>query len=164
MSPEFLYAMFVMGINTNLRASDLINLTAGQVRTLQPGDELVLVEQKTGKERRITLNDSVVNAVQIHLGASGLDDADPLFKSRKGGKLTVSHINRMVKGWCAEINLPGNYGSHSLRKTFGFHMRTTFKVDLPTLMTVFNHATQKQTLAYLGVQPSEIKAVYRNEL
>jgi hypothetical protein len=47
----------------------------------------------------------------------------------------------MVKGWCAAINLVGNYGSHSLRKTFGFHMRTTFKVDLPTLMMVFNHAT-----------------------
>jgi integrase len=122
------------------------------------------VEQKTGNERRITLNDSVVNVIQNLLAAADLDDADPLFKSRKGGKLTVSHVNRMVKSCCSAINLPGNYGSQSLRKTFGFHMRKTFKVDFPTLMTVFNHATQRQTLAYLGVQPPEIKAAYRNEL
>jgi integrase len=158
------YALFVMGINTNLRASDLINLTVGQVRNLQVGDDIVLVEQKTGKERRITLNNAVVDAIQTHLTSADQDDVDPLFKSRKGGRLTVPSINRLVKGWCAAINLKGNYGSHSLRKTFGYHMRTTFKVDLPTLMTVFNHATQRQTLAYLGVQPSEVRAVYHNEL
>lgn len=36
--------------------------------------------------------------------------------------------------------------------------------DLPTLMECFNHSTQKQTLAYLCVQPEEIKNVYENEL
>ncbi len=158
------YALFVMGINTNLRASDLVGIMVGQVRNLKTGDDLVLVERKTGKERCITLNASVIDAIQIHLTSSDLEDADPLFKSRKGGRLTVPSINRLVKGWCAAINLKGNYGSHSLRKTFGYHMRTTFKVDLPTLMTVFNHATQRQTLAYLGVQPSEVRAVYQNEL
>jgi hypothetical protein len=49
------------------------------------------------------------------------------------------------------------------QKTFGYHMRTKFKVDLPTLMTVFNQATQRQTLAYLRVQPSEVRAVYQND-
>jgi len=50
------YALFIMGINTNLRASDLVAVTVGQVRNLQPGNDLVLLEQKTVKERRITMN------------------------------------------------------------------------------------------------------------
>ena len=50
------YALFVLGINTNLRASDLVNLTIGQVRHLKPLDSLEIKEMKTGKKRRVTLN------------------------------------------------------------------------------------------------------------
>lgn len=158
------FALFTIGVNTNLRASDLIRLSVGQVRGLLPGDDLTLKEKKTGKARRITLNATVVDAIQKHLAASGLDDSEPLFRSRKGGRLSVPSVNRLVKSWCSAINLPGNFGSHSLRKTWGYHQRVTFGADLPTLMTCFNHSTQKQTLAYLGVQPDEIKSVYANEI
>lgn len=34
------YALFVMGINTNLRASDLVSITVQQVQDLKPGDDL----------------------------------------------------------------------------------------------------------------------------
>jgi hypothetical protein len=53
---------------------------------------------------------------------------------------------------------------HSLRKTWGYHQRVTFGADLPTLMTCFNHSTQRQTLKYLCVQPGEVKAIYKNEI
>ncbi len=82
--------------------------------------------QKTAKEQRITLNAAVVNAIQKLQTAADLDDNDPLFRSRKGDRLTVPSINRLVKGWCAAINLKGNYGSHTLRKTFGYHIWTNF--------------------------------------
>ena len=158
------YALFIIGVNTNLRASDLVNITVGHVRILKPGNDLVLTEQKTGKERRITLNDSCVNAIENLLGSEVLEDEAPLFKSRKGGKLCVQSVHRLVKGWCKQINLTGNYGSHSLRKTWGYHQRVTFGADLPTLMTCFNHSTQRQTLKYLCVQPGEVKAIYKNEI
>ena len=75
------------------------------------------------------------------------------------GLLTVSSVNRLVKSWCKTINLPGNYGSHTLRKTWGYHQRMA-GTDIPTLMVAFNHSTQKQTLAYLGIQPEELKDAY----
>jgi hypothetical protein len=62
------------------------------------------------------------------------------------------------------INLKGNYGSHSLRKTFGYHQRVTFGRGIPELMVVFNHSTQRQTLEYLCIQPEEVKSLYLNEL
>lgn len=163
-------ALFVTGINTNLRASDLVRLTVGQVRHLKPLDDLELREQKTGKLRRITLNKSVVDAVQAAIASYPSErqgESMPLFQSERhpgGGVLLVSTVNRLVKSWCATINLRGNYGSHTLRKTWGYHQRKTFGVGLPELMVAFNHTTQRQTLAYLCVQPEEIKNVYVNEL
>ena len=152
--------LFTLGINTNLRASDLLAITADMVRNK---DELVLKEKKTGKERRITLNPTTQKAIQHLLDSRDYGDDDRLFKGQRG-PLTVPTVNRLVKGWCKAINLKGNYGSHTLRKTFGYHQRVTFGRGLPELMTVFNHSTQKQTLDYLCVQPEEIKDIYLNEL
>jgi integrase len=155
------HCLFTMGINTNLRASDLIRIKAGDVRQNKPGDDLIIKEQKTGKIRRITLNEAVISAVKELLASTPYNDLDPLFKSKKGNKaLSVPSINRLVKGWCREINLKGNYGSHTLRKTFGYMQRTLLNTSITELMVMFNHSSQKQTLDYLCIQPEEIKNAY----
>jgi integrase len=157
------FALFTIGINTNLRASDLLRIKVGQVRDLKPGDEIELKEKKTGKSRRITLNKVCVQAIQRLLASRPYTDEELLFTGQRG-TLTVPSVHRLVKGWCRSINLRGNYGSHSLRKTWGFHQRVTFGVDIPRLMVCFNHSTQRQTLDYLCIQPEEIRGVYENEL
>lgn len=154
------YCLFVLGINTNLRASDLLSITVDQVRDLKAGEELVLKEKKTGKARRITLNESAVEAVQHWIKNNvTLEDDDQLFKSQRG-TLTVQSVNRLVKTWCKDINLRGNYGSHTLRKTFGYHQRVQLNTSIPELMVMFNHSTQRQTLDYLCIQADEIKTAY----
>ncbi len=156
-------ALFTIGINTNLRASDLLSIKAGQVRDLKPGDSIQIKEKKTGKFRVVTLNKACTQAIQKLLASSPYDDNDPLFVGQRG-PLTVPSVHRLVKSWCRAINLKGNYGSHSLRKTWGYHQRVTFGTDIPRLMVCFNHSTQRQTLDYLCIQPEEIKDVYENEL
>jgi integrase len=157
------YALFTVGINTNLRASDLLRIKVHQVRDLNPNDEIVLNEKKTKKERRINLNKACIEAIQRLLASKAYSDEDYLFTGQRG-PLTVPTVNAKVKAWCRAINLKGNWGSHTLRKTFGYHQRVTFGTDLPTLMEIFNHSTQKQTLTYLCVQPDEIRNVYKNEM
>ena len=159
-------AIFTIGINTKLRASDLVAITVGMVRHLQPGDHFSIREQKTSKHNSITINNAVYTVVQALLATMpDTTDDQPLFQSRKGkAALTVPTINKLVKGWCSQINLTGNYGSHTLRKTFGYMHRTQFGTDIPTLMQMFGHATQRQTLQYLGIQAAEIKEAYMKEL
>ena len=156
-------AIFTLGVNTNLRASDLLQITTGQVRNLKPLDEIVLRETKTGKERRINLNKACIEAIQGLLASRKYQDPEPLFIGKRG-LLTVPSVNRLVKGWCKAINLPGNYGSHTLRKTWGYHQRVTYGRGTPELMVCFNHSSERQTLEYLCIQPEEIKSIYSNEL
>jgi len=156
--------LFTVGINTNLRASDLLQIKAGMVRGLKPMDEIEIKEKKTKKPRRITLNQACTEAIQRLLASRPYQDVEFLFSSQRGDVLTVPSVNRLIKGWCDQINLKGNYGSHTLRKTWGYHQRVTFGMGLPELMVCFNHSTQKQTLDYLCVQPEEIKSVYSNQL
>ena len=159
------YTLFVLGINTNLRASDLCRITAGIVRNLNPLDEIEIKEKKTDKIRRITLNKGCIDAIQRLLASRPYQDEQPLFLSQRGDEaLKANTINRLVKQWCKSINLKGNYGSHTLRKTWGYHQRVKYNVGIPELMVCFNHSTQRQTLDYLCIQPEEIKSVYANEI
>jgi integrase len=156
-------ALFTTGINTNLRASDLCQITVGMVKDVKAGEDFILKEKKTDKERRITLNKACFDAIQTLLKSKPFDDSDQLFNGVRGDIKTTTVIY-LVKQWTSKINLTGNYGSHSLRKTWGYHQRKKFRVDIPTLMVILNHSSQKQTLDYLCIQPQEIRDVYLNEL
>ncbi|MCG8683419.1 MAG: tyrosine-type recombinase/integrase [Desulfobacterales bacterium] len=161
-------AIFTLGINTNLRAIDIINVRVSQVYDADNEmvmDELVLTESKTGKKRRISLNPQVKEVLEDLILSQSCSQDDYLFRSRKkNGPLTSTSLSRLVKSWCNAVNLKGNYASHSLRKTWGYHQRVQFGTSIPILMECFNHSTQRQTLDYLCIQPEEIKDVYMNEL
>lgn len=157
-------ALYVLGINSNLRASDLVRITVDQVIGIGPRESFEIREKKTGKLRRITLNNGTHSALRNWIEVGNLRSGDPLFKSQRNGsdntgRLTVSSVNRLVKRWCYEIGLQGNFGSHTLRKTWGYHAWKA-GVDLPRLMTCFNHSSQQQTLNYLCIQNKEIQEVY----
>ncbi len=159
-------AIFTLGINSALRASDLVAIPLSSIQNLMVGESFIVKEKKTGKNRHVTINESVFRALNDYLEVRPRTRANrPLFLSRKGGGgLTVPSLHRLVKSWCHEVKLKGNYGSHTLRKTFGYHQRVTFKTELPILMTAFNHTSQKQTLSYLGIQEKEVHLAFMNSL
>ena len=159
------YALFVVGINTSLRGSDLLALRVGDVRDVKPMQDFEIRERKTRKRRRFTLNRAAVDAVQKLLATRpDASDDDYLFVGRTGKPLTRDYLRKMIKQWCAAIRLPGNYGSHSLRKTWGYQQRVRFGAGLPELTEAFNHSNQSITLRYLCIHPDEVKSLYANEL
>ena len=166
------YCLFVLGINTAFRASELLSIRVGQVAHLLPGDILEIKQQKTKQYRSVTFNQAAYDSVQIWLKAreaealkkkdlSLMDDDVYFFTGLRGTRsLKVSTLNNLVKDWCKLANLKGNYGSHTLRKTWGFMQRTKQDTPLPLLMQALGHATQRQTMAYLCIQEKEIENVY----
>lgn len=158
--------LFTMGINTAYRANELLSLKVGQVDYLQVGDVLELKQSKVGKYRAITVNQTTLTAIDNWLKhhPDNRNDA-PLFISQRTRKaLTVSSVNAIIKRMCREVGLKGNYGSHTMRKTWGYHQRVQKNQPIPLLMSAFGHTTQAQTLEYLCIQDAEIQDLYGLEL
>ena len=78
-------ALFTVGINTNLRASDLLQIRVKQVKGLKPGENIELREKKTDKIRRITLNGACMETIQNLLRSRKYkSDEDFLFTGKRG--------------------------------------------------------------------------------
>lgn len=162
------YMLFVVGINVGLRAGDLLNLKLMDVMTeFRVRDSVIIKEQKTGKLREFTLNTSVKDAINYYLRS--IDEYNPndyLFKSQKGGHLSVQATHKLIKGLLRELNIKGNYGTHSLRKTWAYHIYINNSKNnpmiLPTLQKMLNHSNQSTTLRYIGITKEVISDVYNS--
>lgn len=156
--------LLTFGINSAYRANELASLTYGQARHLKVGDRLDVKQSKNSRYRAVTVNKALIKALAIWLPLHpDPRNHAPLFPSRTtGGKLTTGAIHNMVKHWCSEAGLHGNYGSHTLRKTFGYHQRKTFGMPLVLITRAFGHASEIETMDYLCIQPEEIEDLYKN--
>ncbi|MCM3320821.1 MULTISPECIES: site-specific integrase [Cytobacillus] len=139
------YFLFVLGINTGLRISDLLKLKVGDVRNK---NHIVITEQKTGKLKRFKIN----NGLKRHITDFTVkkEEAEYLFKSRRGN----ARIHR-VQAWkilntaAKEVGLD-EIGRHTLRKTFGYHFYQKYK-DVAVLQQIFNHSSPSVTMRYIGI-------------
>ena len=158
--------LFTLGINTAYRANELLSITCGQVHHLEPGDVLDLKQRKTKRHRATTLNHAAVRAIRQWLTYHPRPvSSAPLFISRTGKALTVSTLSNMTKTWCRDVQLHGNYGSHTLRKSWGYHQLrqnrgTKPHMVLPILMHAYGHTSQEQTLDYLCIQSDEVADLF----
>ncbi len=157
--------LWIMGINNGLRAMDLVGLKVAQVEHLTPGDVLNIVESKTGKDNILVINGSVYKALQQFLKTYKPSSSDYLFRSRKGnGHISSQSVGRMVKSWTADINLNGQYGAHTLRKTWGYHQRVNYGAGFEILCKRYNHSSPAITMRYLGIEGKEICNLLMNEI
>jgi integrase len=156
--------LFTIGINNGLRIGDILKLKVGDVKDLRVGEYLNIREQKTGKKNVLMINKGVFNVLKKYLSENDFNDTDFLFKSRKGKNkhLTVISVNKMVKKWT--FGIKGNFGTHTLRKTFGYIQRTEFGVFFEVLCKRFNHSNPSTTMRYLGIQTKEVNKILMNEI
>ena len=159
------HLLFVMSINNGLRACDLVKVSIGDARYLKVGDTLTIKESKTGKDNILVVNKTVYKALQAYLDAIRPDDDAYLFASRKGeSHLQSQAVSKLVKKWTRAINLKGNYGAHTLRKTWGYIQRTMHGVGFEIICKRYNHSSPAITMRYLGIQDKEVHGVLMNEI
>ena len=60
-----------------------------------------------------------------------------------------------------KIGIDYKIGTHTLRKTFGYHHYKKFK-DVALLQKIFNHSSPAITLRYIGIDQEEIDESYNN--
>ncbi|MGH0944617.1 site-specific integrase [Bacillus mycoides] len=150
------YILFVMGINTGLRIGDILKLKVGDVQ----GSHISMREMKTGKQKRIQITSALKR--ELKWFSEGREVGEYLLKSRKGENRPIgrSMAYKILKSTAAEFGLD-EIGTHTLRKTYGYHMYMQTK-NIALLMEIFNHSSEKVTLRYIGVnQDAMDKAMSR---
>ncbi len=151
------WCFFTLGIHTGLRISDIL-----QLRVKDITDMTRITEQKTHKKRFLFINASIQQEIEAYVHEAGLEENDYLIPSRKHKDGVVQPIGRrqarlVLKEAAAVCGLdPRTIGTHSLRKTFGYHFYMKTK-DIATLMYIFNHSSERVTLRYIGVTDTAIR-------
>lgn len=147
-------ALFMVGISTNLRGSDLVKLTVKHAEDVINNGFCIITEEKTEKSRRVFMNKSAKLILTKLLLERKVDPKvepnSPLFVGQRG-QFTRTTFSRMVQQWCAAVGVPGKISGHTLRKTYGYFQFRIKGVDLESLMHDFNHSDAKTTLYYIGV-------------
>lgn len=158
--------LFTMGVNSGLRMGDILKIKVGDVSSLGIGDSLFVREGKGGKTSVLVINRAIYEALRGYLGEGELNDDHYLFRSRKGNNmpLSVGSANGLVKSWAKGIGLSGNFGAHSLRKTFGYIQRMYYGVGLEILARRFNQSGPAVTMRYLGIQDKEVKGILLHDI
>lgn len=164
--------LFIIGLNSSLRVSDLSNLkwnfflntdlTFKDFDKLQPKKT-----KKTGKFVTFFFNGAVRKIITWYINEYPIEDInDYLFKSRKGdGHLTEIAIGRILKNAADEVGIDKNICSHSLRKSFGYHVYHNAEDKnnaLIILQTIFNHSSPTVTSRYIGLTDDEVSETFYN--
>lgn len=150
-------ALFRVGTNTAFRASDILEMKRKDLK----GNEIHVREKKTGKLRRVIVNEPTVEAIKAYL-ASRTDQHEWMFVGQRG-KMTHGYLGKLVRSWFVKAEIDRtNVASHSMRKTFVRIQHECFGTSLGTLMTALNHSTEKQTLDYAGLTAEDVAKSYGN--
>lgn len=120
-----------------------------------------LRETKTGKTKRFLFPKNVQKAIIDYLGNYEGDRNRPLFISRKTDEngQTRPLSRQMMIDAAKAVGIQDNIGTHTLRKTSGYHAYKA-RTDLSLLQHIFNHSAPSITLRYIGIIQDDIDNVY----
>ena len=163
------YTLFTIGITFGLRAGDLLSLRMHHI--FMPDGRFKshcdLIESKTRKFNNPAITPEIQQLLTAYIKESNpdFDYDDPLFISKKRNfdgspkPITLRQLNYIMKDAATACNVPGHISSHSLRKTFAYHMiKSNPNSDEAkfAVQTMLNHADFKTTLAYCGITQDEV--------
>ncbi len=156
------YMLFYTGLNSGMRVSDVIKLKVDDVRepngTMKP--YITIIEKKTKKLKRFPLCNGLLNEMEKY--TKNMKEGEYLFKSRKGlnNPITTTQAYRIIVKASEVVGLK-EIGTHTMRKTFGYHHYQQFK-DVALLQEIFNHSSPSITLKYIGINQDNIDLGYKN--
>ena len=182
------YAIFILGITTGLRISDILKLKFRDILDFKGNmkETIIICEQKTGKMNQKQIVGKAHTAITdylkelnkvLHVRRENISLNDYLWVSIKGKydikihndkPVDITLIYRMLQKSADKAGI-GNrihISTHTLRKTFGYwyYTKSTDKMDaLVCLQQEFNHSSPQMTLTYIGIS-EEMKKQNLNSL
>lgn len=148
--------LFVLGINTGISLIDLLNLTVEDVWDGEkPKQFLYVKNERTGEDQAHYLNCNIGEILREYLSMIDWQPGDYLFKSKKDSRpITRQQAYRIINRSAREVGISEKIGTHTLRKTFGYH--AYYKgVAISIIKSILHHHSTAETLKYLGIDKNE---------
>lgn len=176
--PERDLAIILTPLLAGVRASELIQLNIGDIRTVDDGSAVIHVKGKGGKDRSIPVEASLLSVIERYLvsratripderlknASASLTDwppRTPLFVDRDGNRMTngvlQSRIKRAFKLAGPEAQPVEGALVHGFRHTYATELANA-DVSVYTLMKLLGHESMNTSQRYVSAAGSETRS------
>jgi integrase len=139
------YLLFTIGINSGLHLSDLLSL---RVKDVTDKTVVTIQEEKTRKIKKFQIPPQLKGFIDDY--TRYMENEDFLFPSQRTGKpIKRIRVYRILNQAAKQVGLH-DIGTHTLRKTYGYHYYQKTK-NVSVLRDLFNHSAPSVTLKYIGI-------------
>lgn len=157
------FLMFMVGISSALRISDILKLKIEDVWDgKKPKKFIEINEKKTGKYKRFPVTSNLAKAIVDYVKEYPEKNSDDfLFASRKGHNQPISrqYAANVLNNACDMVGIKDRFGTHGMRKTWGYW---AFKkgISLDYICIALNHSSVAETKRYLGILQEDLDNLY----
>jgi integrase/recombinase XerC len=146
---------------TGVRVSELCSL---DVDDLDLSRRVARVLGKGGKERTVPFGGPAARALELWVAAGRPMLCRPsgdaaLFLGRRGGRIDVRTVRRLVHSWIAGVPGAPDLAPHGLRHSAATHL-VDGGADLRNVQELLGHATLATTQLYTHVSADRLRATY----
>lgn len=154
------YVLFILGITTGYRSQDLVDLRVRDIQKAIKDKEFCILEKKRVKNhatrklkgkpepRTVALRPKVSKILKKYI--ENRPGYDFVFKSQKGGHLTVDSYGRILRKAGKYFNID-NIAAHTPRKIYGYRLYLDSDKNIEMVRKSFGHSTTLITERYLGI-------------
>lgn len=152
--------LFILGLRTGFRISELLSIKVSQV--LQYGEIVthITVNRSNMKgsksSRTVALHNDARTAIKEHIDREVLSNDDFLFKGRLGSSIKRWQAWNILKRAFNRAEITGRTGTHSMRKSFAVNVYSASNKDLVKTQKAMGHKSMNSTVSYLDVDQPEI--------
>lgn len=151
-------AVLTLLYGCGLRISEALALNGADV----PLPATLRILGKGGKERILPVIDAARDAVDAYIALCPypLEPNDPLFRGKRGGRLSQRIVSGRMATVRMQLGLPASATPHALRHSFATHLLEAGG-DLRAIQELLGHASLSTTQAYTAVDTARLMEVYQ---
>lgn len=169
-------ALFIVGVKTGFRISELLSLRYEDVvhnGTIRDSITVRRCNMKGHRQSRtVVLHQDAKEALRAYLqiGTQIVVCVSPAAEILKGGsvkkwqpkdkifQMTRQHAHRIISGAAEKAGLSGTISTHSMRKTFGMNVYIRTQRNVVAAQKALGHSSLASTSHYLSIGQDEVDA------
>lgn len=163
------YLMFMIGISSALRISDILKLRVSDIWDgKKVKSHIDIREKKTDKGKRFAISPNLEKAIKEYIkNTPSCNPDDYLIISKKvdkngnGKPISRQQAHDILSDAADWIGIKDAISTHTMRKTWGYWAYKN-GVSLALIMEALNHSSLTETRKYLGITQDDLDEVYIN--